>query len=123
MGHGATPTMISFGGSHAAGGRRVLTYRRRIATSNAKPRVLATLNATAEGGSGDRPELPGGGQAPAADASAGPADGRAGRRVRRVDPGTDSGDLMILLFQIRMVLGDDPAQAGQRIISRPTPPT
>lgn len=32
-----------------------------------------------------------------------------------------NADLMILLFQIRMVLGDDPAQAGQRISRRPTP--
>jgi hypothetical protein len=33
---------------------------------------------------------------------------------------TDNADLMILLFQIRMVLGDDPAQAGRRIFSTRT---
>jgi hypothetical protein len=35
---------------------------------------------------------------------------------------TVNGDLMILLFQIRMVLGDDPAEAGRRISRTPTPP-
>ena len=35
----------------------------------------------------------------------------------------DNGDLMILLFQIRMVLGDDSAEAGRRISLRRTPPT
>jgi hypothetical protein len=35
---------------------------------------------------------------------------------------TGNADLLILLFQIRVVLGDDPAQAGQRISrSRQTP--
>jgi hypothetical protein len=28
---------------------------------------------------------------------------------------TGNADLMILLFQLRLVLGDDPVQAGQRI--------
>lgn len=36
---------------------------------------------------------------------------------------TNNGDLMILLFQIRVVLGDDPAQASRRISRRLAPPT
>jgi hypothetical protein len=36
---------------------------------------------------------------------------------------TANGDLMILLFQIRMVLGDDPAEAGRRISGTRMPPT
>ena len=36
---------------------------------------------------------------------------------------TDNADLMILLFQIRMVLGDDPAEAGRRISRTRTSPT
>lgn len=36
---------------------------------------------------------------------------------------TGNADLMIPLFQIRLVLGDDPAQAGQRISGGQTPPS
>lgn len=32
---------------------------------------------------------------------------------------TDNADLMILLFQIRIVLGDEPAEAGRRISRTP----
>lgn len=38
-------------------------------------------------------------------------------------PATDNADLMILLFQIRMVFGDDPAEAGRRVSGTRTPST